>query len=289
MEYQKKILLDNAYVSWARAIHYCDLIMAGRITLEVRKSFVSSLQNAVELFLKQIMLDKSDHRVAEPKRITADGEPAKSYYESENLNQFFSAMDETQRRKFFSIEFHKLIDIHKELLGNFLYEGSVSQELQLIQNLRNNETHFYIHPDEYLTENEFLKLYNFMVRFYRVLQGFRLMPFHNYPKKEHQKLCFVRDFRESFSYKDTIRSAPMVKKIAEILDGAKFYDFFPLTDYEIAEFIESRIPNISDQEFVEIWNYVEIMNRYHMIDIIQLEDETKQQEDGVFVITKMEK
>lgn len=56
MARQKKILLDNALVAWANAIRYCDQILAGKITLEVRKNFVSSLHNAVELFFKQIIV-----------------------------------------------------------------------------------------------------------------------------------------------------------------------------------------------------------------------------------------
>ncbi len=81
MAHQKKILLDNAWVSWANAIRYCDQICSGQITLEVRKNFVSALQNALELFFKQIMLDKCDYRVAEPRQVDVRGEPAKSYYQ----------------------------------------------------------------------------------------------------------------------------------------------------------------------------------------------------------------
>lgn len=280
MARQKKILLDNAWVSWANAIRYCDLIIAGRVTLEVRKNFVATLQNAVELFLKQIMLDKADHRVAEPRKVAPDGEPARSYYESQNLNHYFEVMDDSQIKKFFSIDFCELMNIHKKLLGDFLMENSIAEELKLIQKLRNNETHFYIQPDEYLTENEFLKLYNFMVYFNGILHEFELLPFYGYPGKEHQKLCFERDYLHSFSYRDAVRSAPMVSRIAEIAKGAKFDDFFPITDYEIAEFVASNIPDISDQEFDSIWAYIEIMNRFHMIDFVQLEEKVIQQEDG---------
>lgn len=140
MARQKKILLDNALVSWANAIRYCDQILAGKITLDVRKNFISSLHNAVELFFKQIMLDNCDYRVAEPRKINADGEPAKTYYAATDLNEYFEKLDDEIRNDFASIAFNKLSDIHKELLKDFLEpKESYKNELRLINNLRNNE------------------------------------------------------------------------------------------------------------------------------------------------------
>ena len=52
----KKILLENALESWASAIYYCDEIIAGKATLANKKHFVNSLQNAIELFVKQLQL-----------------------------------------------------------------------------------------------------------------------------------------------------------------------------------------------------------------------------------------
>lgn len=49
----KHILRDNALEAWAMAIKYCEAILEGKATLEYRKHFVSSLHNAVELFIKQ--------------------------------------------------------------------------------------------------------------------------------------------------------------------------------------------------------------------------------------------
>ena len=105
MARQQKILLDNALVAWANAIRYCDQILSGKITLEVRKNFVSSLHNAVELFFKQIMLDNCDYRVAEPRRVDATGEPAKSFYTAVDLNAYFEKLDSATRNQFSSIEF----------------------------------------------------------------------------------------------------------------------------------------------------------------------------------------
>lgn len=48
----KHILIDNALEAWAMAIQYCNYILDGKATLQYRKQFVSSLHNAVELFMK---------------------------------------------------------------------------------------------------------------------------------------------------------------------------------------------------------------------------------------------
>ena len=53
----KHILMDNALESWKAAIASADDIMNGKSTLKYRKSFVASLHNATELFIKQFMLD----------------------------------------------------------------------------------------------------------------------------------------------------------------------------------------------------------------------------------------
>lgn len=52
----KPILMDNAFEAWAVAICYCNDIKDGKATLQYQKNFVSSLHNAVELIMKQVML-----------------------------------------------------------------------------------------------------------------------------------------------------------------------------------------------------------------------------------------
>lgn len=66
----RPILMDNAFEAWAAAIRYCNDIKDGKATLQYQKNFVSSLHNAVELIMKQMMLNNNDHDVAfikEPK------------------------------------------------------------------------------------------------------------------------------------------------------------------------------------------------------------------------------
>lgn len=59
----KKILLENACVAWRQAVEYRDYIKDGLSNLYYKKQFIGSLQNAIELFLKQIMIDNNDKKV----------------------------------------------------------------------------------------------------------------------------------------------------------------------------------------------------------------------------------
>lgn len=267
MARQKKILLDNALVSWVNAIRYCDQILAGKITLEVKKNFISSLHNAVELFLKQIMLDNCDYRVAEPRKVEADGEPAKAFYAATDLNAYFEHLDSDTRNKFMSTEFSSLIENHKKLLASFLQSNTpFTNELRLLNRLRNNETHFYIGWDEYLTESEFCMLHNFMVSFYQVLHDYSLLPFWGEPDAEHSRLSFERTPKKTFSYKNAIRNSSTAKAIQAAADGMVFEDYGPFTVYEMTSAIASEIPDIP---FDEIWAYVEVLDQLGMIELVQ--------------------
>ena len=101
----KKILLDNALESWSIAVKYCKYIKNGMVTLHYQKTFVSSLHNSVELFLKQIMIDNNDHNVASLFEVEneADATLQLEYYKSKELNRFFKELNDKKRYKFRSI------------------------------------------------------------------------------------------------------------------------------------------------------------------------------------------
>ena len=104
----KKILLENALESWALAIYYCDEIIAGKATLANKKHFVDSLQNAIELFVKQQMLNVTDYRVAEVRHCDSNGQPLKDCLSSTNLNQYFCNSSTTDMDKFISIRQYEM-------------------------------------------------------------------------------------------------------------------------------------------------------------------------------------
>lgn len=167
---KNQILQNNALEAWAMAVRYCDYILEGKVTLEYRKHFVSVLHNAVELFVKQLMLNNTDYRVTQLKKgCNPDGQPARDFYNSKDLNAYFSSLDEQTMKKFFSIEFNKIVDITNELFSEYYDQNgdtSVKSALSLLNRMRNCEMHFFIDKNTFLLEKEFQQLHNFMIEFY---------------------------------------------------------------------------------------------------------------------------
>lgn len=275
MASNRKILLDNAWSAWSSAIHYCDLIYSGRSSFHNRKNFVATLHNSVELFLKQIMLDQNDHRVATPKKLDdAACDLAKNYYTSQDLNSFFKSLNSDDLYKFLSIEFNQFYDLHKTILGQFLqHDFSFKAELKLLARLRNDETHFFTDTQSYLTENEFKQLYNFMVTFYEVLGKYRLLPFWGQAFNEDKRLEFQRSKLVSFSYKNAIITSKDILRIKKFADGLEFQNDCPFGSYEIAEAIHYLVPELQSFSFNELWEYVEVLDSMGMIEIMQTESD----------------
>lgn len=268
MAAQKKILLDNAYSSWSSAIRCCEALLAGKATLQMRKDFVSNLQNAVELFMKQIMLDKKDFRVAIVKNGKDDGEPARSYYTAADLNAFFENADDDTAKHFYSVEFNEIIKLHRKVLDGYLGTNQTFKPvLELLAKLRNNETHFYIKANQFLSDNEFLELHNFMVEFYKVLEHYDLLPYWGEPSAEHRHLKFDKSMLTNFSYIDVLRNAPLVQKIATEADRLCYMDYPGGSAFRIANAIYSVALDDFTEPFEEVWAYVEVLDQFGMISI----------------------
>lgn len=272
----RRILLDNAYISWQMAIKYCDAILAGRSTLLNRKFFVSNLQNAIELFIKQIMLDNTDYRVSEIKNCAIDGIPAKDYYTSTNLNDYFESLPKKQLNKFRSIEFRKLIEIHKEILNDYLGdEHTLKPQLSLLTKLRNSETHFNIESEQFLLENEFAYLYNFMIDFYGIMKYYNLLPYWGKSPSEYKHLEFKRQVISDFSYVEAAKRSELVKKLACIANESTFETFPGETAYSITDAIISCSNTDFNNQFNEAWEYIQVLDEYGLIQIETTEYEVE--------------
>ena len=287
MEYQKKILLDNAWTAWGNAIRFSRFICSGRFTLENRKNFVASLHNAVELFLKQVMLDKNDYRVATIKTEKLKDpqcELAKRFYNAPDLNKFFAELSEQEMKCFYSIEYSKLVDLHTKLLQKALTKGvGFSSELKLLQNLRNNETHFYIDQISYLNENEFQQLHNFMIDFFEVLRQLKLLPFNKrrfgrrygptiyMDDPGFQYLWFEKNRLNSFSYKKAIKESSIARDIECYANGITlpWYNPYCMTTYSIAEEVFDLLSPKRSVTFEEILDYVKIMVSMDIIETVE--------------------
>ena len=234
-----KILIANARESWSQACVYCNLILDGFITLQYKKMFVSSLHNSVELLMKQRMLDLNDFRVAKIKKIDSNGILAKTYYSSRNLNEYFKNNGTKCNGKslFYSIEFNELIEINKEIFKDF-YEknpnikGEISSALKLLNELRNDETHFYINDIDFLNGSEFKQLQIFMISFSSLLDNYNLLP--TYSINVPNKILPNKNIPKISDYRIFLKNNENVKKIAKFLNGKNSRggnDPFEITDY----------------------------------------------------------
>lgn len=283
----RPILLDNAFEAWTSAIHFCNDIKAGKATLLYQKNFVSTLHNAVELIMKQMMLNNNDHRVAEIKK-TKCKEDAKllyDYFNSKDLNCFFDTLSDEQLSKFTTIQFKDLISLHKKILGQSIAKNeTLETELKLLQRLRNNETHFLIRQGSFLSEENFLLLHNFMINFYKILKVW-------FPKdgedleqsillwwdwfstdKEDNTYKFECEPLKEFSYEKAVRNSKLANEIAQVLKGQYLYGGPDFSPYTIAKELVEGYTGLS-AEFNEVWEMVYMMQSLGIIKTYEIRDE----------------
>lgn len=282
----KHLLRDNALEAWSMAIKYCNDILDGKATLSYRKNFVSSLHNAVELFIKQRMLDVNDFRVVEIKNgVMADGQPAKSYFNASNLNEYFMGLNQEQMKPYFSIDFSKLSTYSKELFVEYYEQtgnkGIVCDAMKKLAVLRNNETHFYIDKNMFLSEDDFRELHNFMIVFYEILQKYDLLPFWGEPGiGEYSVFSFRKEKLEYFTYKKAVKNSIFVKKLKENINN-QIFPALGNSAYEIAESISFSLDDeYGTKEFNDLWTYIDLMLEYDLLTYEVIEEEYEVEEEG---------
>lgn len=283
-----KILMENALESWANAINYCEKLMKGRATLSNKKFFVSSLHNAIELFAKQYMLDSNDYRVVtKANGIDVNGSPLKEYFESNDLNSFFITIESDKRKKFFTLEFSKIIDYQKDLFKKYYewkakeLEGSGEEErtaekvktyLTTLKKLRNDETHFYITDDEFLSDLEFRDLYNLMVEFSKILDICHLLPWFGEATDKYKRFLFEHEVLDSFSYKKQLKTNPFVIELKKNIEVEIYPAGGGEESYSITEDIIAYTEVYKDIKFDELWEYVQVLLKYKMLKIKNIDE-----------------
>ena len=282
----RPILMDNAFEAWAAAIRYCNDIKDGKATLQYQKNFVSSLHNAVELIMKQMMLNNNDHRVAEVRSPETKSEVQLllNYFKATDLNGFFNSLSDDELSKFSTIQFNKLISMHTKILGGSLKAGeTLIKELKLLQRLRNNETHFMIRQGSFLSEDDFRTLHNFMVRFYKIMKTWNpaddadlessiyLYLYWYSPDKDNSMYEFECEMLQEFSYESAVRNSKLAKDIAEILKDNLLCGAPDFSPYDIAFDLMNGYPGLSAQ-FDEVWALVYMMQSFKIIDVDTIED-----------------
>ena len=226
----KQILLDNAYEAWRNAIHYHDQIENGISSFGNQKSFIASLHNSVELFMKQIMIDNNDYRVAWIKEAKNEEQVQmmRDYLNNSNLNDFFC---NNNTKPFLSIEFNQIFDKRFKILGCIPEDRKeiFTNAMKTLKDMSNDETQFYVDSQNYLNEDDFCLMHNFMIVFYKAIldKGLfkkQLCRLHNESKDElhdfQKELAFDRVYLKTFSYVEKLRSNALAKAIAEFINNS---------------------------------------------------------------------
>lgn len=278
----KKILLDNALESWSIAVKYCNKIKNGLCTLHYQKTFVSSLHNAIELLLKQIMLDNNDHSIIDKMKVKSEDDALLqlNYYKATSLNEFFKSLSDEDRNKLHSIEFKDLIEKSTQLIKSALTKlnvVSIKEELKKLQNLRNNETHFYISKADYLSEDDFVVLHNLMFTIFEVMQEYHLLPYWGEAWDKYKHLEFITTPINSFSYSTAVRSSPIAKSVSNTLSGKQLFCYSD-EPFDLAEQYFDELNEANEQSvytFNEILSIITMMKHYEIISFIseQVSDE----------------
>lgn len=281
-----QVLMENAIEAWIAAVRYCKDIKKGKCTLQYRKSFVSALHNAVELFLKQMMLNNNDHRVATIKKVkgTDEAELLLEYHQAQYLNVFFEQKKDKVSR-FVSAEFSDLIQWQKKMLKSYLPDGqSLTADLELLKTLRNNETHFLIQEGSFLIEREFCTLHNFMIRFYRILEIWHpenadvcersFYPHWVSDTGKDSVYVFAEEPLQNFSYETAVRESVLTKEIAKFLAANNTCGAVEYSPYSIAkDLIVQRTEYVHRLD--EVWAVDQKMLSFGFITIEEIQGQER--------------
>ena len=283
----ERILRDNALEAWSSAIECCENITQGKATLKYRKNFVSSLHNAVELFLKQYMLDINDHRVCKiSKKMDPDGILKTQYESASDITQFFINLSVENAAKIHSVEYRQLSKYSRDFFELYYnkHNGSkaiVDKALTLLGKLRNDETYFYVNKWDFLTDTEFEQLYNFMIVFYKIIQEYNLLPYWGKPFEEYTKLGFDRVELRCFSYRKAVEASETIKKLRETFKSQSPIPHVEVAAFEITDAIVTFIDGKWKKKFDELWVYIEMALHF---DILEIHEEIEEYDDSEYGI-----
>lgn len=279
----RHILSENAYEAWTEAVYYCKKIESGFITLQYRKQFVATLHNSVELLIKQHMLNVNDYRVVVFRKVKDNGEPAKSFYSSMDLNSFFINNKEGME-KAYSVEFNKLVEYQKTLFETYYDKNKGSLEIvnkgmELLKDLRNMETHFYINGSKFLTDQEFIQLYNFMLKFYEIQKEYHLLPFFGKPFGKSKNIAFEDNLPKNFTYKSAVKKSEYYDRIKARLNNQLCLsgdDSFAIINDLLESYNDKPDDYINYGNYNMILSYIESMLQ---MGLLTLKQETEEYEN----------
>lgn len=289
-----QILLNNAFESWLLAIQYAKLIQEeGLSNLGNKKIFVSSLHNAVELYLKQVLLNKNDCRVIFKINNYRSHEEIRNYLQGRNLNEFFS---QEGAEGLYSIQFKKMIQLLKDEPNCFLndffqnednnFKESFIKSLEFLNKERNEETHFYINTCSFLSDIEFVQCYNFMISLTKFIKHYHficLPTAFGTPmiRSEFERMLFSppKLDTESFSYKEQLINSKNYKNLEELLAGTVVMSTNDC--YAISEqlYLFNRTEIGQSFTFEKLYSYITLLLQFEIIEFTP-DIDTVSDEDG---------
>lgn len=265
------ILTENAELAWRAALVYRNILLDGRDTIQNKKNFVSSFHNAVELFCKQKMIFDNNHSVIIITNKDPDAQLAKRFYNSVDLNMFFS---ELRKEEFDSIRSCDYKDLKlKEIFNASTTLSNIEQRggMKLLEKLRNEETHFAFN-DSFLTCGEFEILDNFLMDFYVVLQENDLLLKHfgrrSHIDSEKNRLIPSRGKVEhGFNFKKQLKKSKFVDLFKKVILENEFFTNTPDL-FSVASDVYDQVSTLSNAySFDEVFEYIVCLKKYRLIDI----------------------
>ncbi|MCL2507745.1 MAG: hypothetical protein FWF05_01070 [Oscillospiraceae bacterium] len=204
---KKHILLDNAFETWVLAKKNCEDILDGNPSLQVKKIFVHTLYDAIELLLKQIMIDQTMYSVRSIV-LPENGETAelisrtieiRNYLSSGELNEYFKNLKSDNDCYKKTKQEDKIVHLHTmgftQLTDNFgkiiafnvdsswtkkdkeEWVKAMKQSLCKLREIRNDETLFLADADSFFEIDDFKNILGLMIQFEKIIKNQWFKPF----------------------------------------------------------------------------------------------------------------
>ncbi len=254
------ILVTNAREAWLLSMHFCNQILDGNPSLQMRKLFVSTLENASELIIKQIMINQGCMDVIDLSKGSMRNNPGmqRNYQQSciaQQLNQFLFSNSSSD---FFSIGLSAIIGKISYVFSakTTSYISGLVSNLKLLKELRNPETHFWI-DKKFLTESEFASLLSLVIDLNEIVFSACYNPLEidlDWGEAHHNENPLFFSYKSTkLTYRDLLVSSRTNQQIAVNLHDTPLIKFDgKKSEMEIlnAYFPEIKSLSISFAEFV---------------------------------------
>ena len=133
-----------------------------------------------------------------------------------------------------------------------------------------------------MSDKEFQDLHNMMIVFYEILQEYDLLPYWGEAYAEYKKFKFNRKPLTNFSYERQLKNSAFVKSLKENIEKELFFNNYRNESYSITEDIVYCSDKYSESDFNEIWAYIEMLMKYNMFKIEEVNIPDKL-ENGIII------